>query len=552
MIGYRMCTVGLTAVALLTVSCSSLDPSMSAPKAESAPIVTVETGRLQGSVEGPIQVFRGVPYAAPPVGKLRWRPPIPAPAWPGVKDATEFGAACIQPTARVQSIYAQDIGPTSEDCLTLNVWAPANAKDAPVLVWIHGGALRTGSSKEPFYDGAKLARRDLVVVSVNYRLGVLGYLAHPQLSGESALGISGNYGLLDQIAALRWVKDNIKGFGGDANNITIAGESAGALSVMYLLATPSARVLFDKAILQSAYMISTPELERSVHGEIAAEEAGKALSAKLGVADIQALRSVDAQKMTDDATAAGFAPWAAIDGRVLKKQLVETFERGEQSPVPILVGFNSGEIRSLSMLAPPAPASAAEYQAAIRKNYGDLAEQYLRLYPSTDMLQSNYANTRDALYGWTSERLARNQTAIGQPAYLYLFDHGYPAADEAGLHAFHAAEIPYVFGTFDRTPPRWPKNPQTAAENRYSDAMIDYWASFARTGTPSAHDQPAWQAYGIGRAYMHFADDAPRPARNLMPGMYELHEEAVRRRRADGTLPWHWNTGLWSPPLAEP
>ncbi|MET0655379.1 MAG: carboxylesterase family protein, partial [Pseudoxanthomonas sp.] len=328
----------MTAVALLTVSCSSLDPSMSAPKAESAPMVTVETGRLQGSVEGPIQVFRGVPYAAPPVGKLRWRPPIPAPAWPGVKDATEFGAACIQPTARVQSIYAQDIGPTSEDCLTLNVWAPANAKDAPVLVWIHGGALRTGSSKEPFYDGAKLARRDLVVVSVNYRLGVLGYLAHPQLSGESALGISGNYGLLDQIAALRWVKDNIKGFGGDANNITIAGESAGALSVMYLLATPSARVLFDKAILQSAYMISTPELERSVHGEIAAEEAGKALSAKLGVADIEALRAVGAQKMTDDATAAGFAPWAAIDGRVLKKQLVETFERGEQSPVPILVG----------------------------------------------------------------------------------------------------------------------------------------------------------------------------------------------------------------------
>ncbi|MET0755697.1 MAG: carboxylesterase family protein [Pseudoxanthomonas sp.] len=515
-------------------------------------MVTVETGRLQGSVEGPIQVFRGVPYAAPPVGKLRWRPPIPAPAWPGVKDATEFGAACIQPTARVQSIYAQDIGPTNEDCLTLNVWAPANAKDAPVLVWIHGGALRTGSSKEPFYDGAKLARRDLVVVSVNYRLGVLGYLAHPQLSGESALGISGNYGLLDQIAALRWVKDNIKGFGGDANNITIAGESAGALSVMYLLATPSARGLFDKAILQSAYMISTPELERSVHGEIAAEEAGKALSAKLGVADIEALRAVGAQKMMDDATAAGFAPWAAIDGRVLKKQLVETFERGEQSPVPILVGFNSGEIRSLSMLAPPAPASAAEYQAAIRKNYGDLAEQYLRLYPSTDMLQSNYANTRDALYGWTSERLARNQTAIGQPAYLYLFDHGYPAADEAGLHAFHAAEIPYVFGTFDRTPPRWPKNPQTPAENRYSDAMIDYWASFARTGTPSAHDQPAWQAYGIGRAYMHFADDAPRPARNLMPGMYELHEEAVRRRRADGTLPWHWNTGLWSPPLAEP
>ncbi|HBK47183.1 MAG TPA: carboxylesterase [Xanthomonadaceae bacterium] len=535
--------------ALLAVFCSSQGLAM--PKAESAPVVDTAAGRVQGLAEGPLQVFKGIPFAAPPVGALRWKAPAPVQAWSGVKDATQFGPACIQPSNRVQSIYAQDIGATSEDCLSLNVWAPADARNAPVLVWIHGGALRTGSSKEPFYDGARLARRGVVVVSINYRLGVLGYLAHPELSAESAQGVSGNYGVLDQIAALQWVKDNIGGFGGDPSNVTVAGESAGALSVMYLLAAPPARGLFHKAILQSAYMISTPALKNGVHGEFAAEDVGRFVAGKLAAPDIAALRARSGQDVTDAAAAAGFAPWAAIDGQVLTRQLVETFERGEQAPVPILVGFNSGEIRSLTILAPPVPASAADYEATIRRNYSDLADAFLRQYPGSNLQESIFANTRDALYGWTSERLARNQTAIGQPAYLYFFDHGYPAADKANLHGFHASEIPYVFGTFDATPPRWPKNPDTPEERRFSDAMIDYWTSFARTGSPSAERAPAWPAYATGMSYMHFAD-TPKASQRLLPGMYELHEEAVRRRRAAGTLPWNWNTGLASPPLARP
>jgi len=522
-----------------------------APSAGTAPIAETSSGTLQGSTQGPLHVFKGVPFAAPPVGELRWKAPAPVQAWEGVRDATRFGAACIQPSNRVQSIYAQDIGDASEDCLSLNIWAPADATNAPVFVWIHGGALRTGSSKEPFYDGARLAQRGVIVVSVNYRLGVLGYLAHPELSAESAQGVSGNYGLLDQIAALGWVKDNIAGFGGDPSNVTIAGESAGALSVMYLLAAPPARGLFHKAILQSAYMISTPALKKGVHGEFAAEDVGRFIAGKLKAPDIAALRAMSGQAVTDAAATAGFAPWATIDGKALEHQLVETFERGEQAPVPILVGFNSGEIRSLSILAPPAPANADDYEATIRRQYFDLADDFLRQYPGSDLQESIFANTRDALYGWTSERLARNQTAIGSPAYLYFFDHGYPAADEANLHGFHASEIPYVFGTFDATPPRWPKNPDTAGERRFSDAMIGYWTSFARTGVPKAADAPAWPAYGADASFMHFAEQ-PQAARNLLPGMYELHEETVSRRRAAGTLPWNWNTGLASPPLPKP
>lgn len=511
---------------------------------------TVESasGTLKGAVEGPLHVFKGIPFAAAPVGDLRWKAPSPVKAWQGTKDATRFGAACIQPTSRVQSIYAQDIGATSEDCLSLNVWTPADAKNAPVFVWIHGGALRTGASKEPFYDGARLADRGVVVVSINYRLGVLGYLAHPELSAESAQGVSGNYGLLDQIAALQWVKDNIARFGGDASNVTVAGESAGALSVMYLLAAPPARGLFHKAVLQSAYMISTPELKKGVHGEFAAEDVGRFIAGKLDAPDIAALRGMSGQQVTDAAAAAGFAPWGTVDGQVLERQLVETFERGEQAPVPMLVGFNSGEIRSLSILAPPVPDSAALYEATIRRQYLDLADDFLRQYPATDLQESIFATTRDALYGWTSERLARNQTAIRQPAYLYFFDHGYPAADKAGLHGFHASEIPYVFGTFDATPPRWPKNPDTPEERRFSDVLMDYWTSFARTGVPHGADAPRWPAYGTDAAFMHFAD-VPKAAQGLLPGMYELHEEAVQRRRAAGTLPWNWNTGLASPPL---
>lgn len=517
--------------------------------AQSGPVVEAPSGTVRGSAEGDLKVFKGIPYAVPPVGAMRWRPPAPMQPWKGVREATAFGAACVQPQSRTPSVYSPaEPLPVSEDCLTLNIWAPRDAKNAPVFFWIHGGALVTGSSREAMYDGKRLAERGVIVVSINYRLGVLGYLAHPALTAESPQHVSGNYGLLDQIAALAWVRHNIATFGGDPKNVTIAGESAGALSVMYLMASPLARGLFHKAISESGYMISMPELKKSIYGAPSGEAAGQMLAAGLQAPDIAALRGMDAQAITDAAAKLGFGPWGTVDGFVLPEQLVEAFDQGRQAPVPLLAGFNQGEIRSLTVLAPKAPATAADYEAGIRDRYGELADAFLRLYPTADYKESILATTRDGLYGWTAERLVRKQTAIGQPAYLYLFDHGYPAMDGAGLHSFHASELPFVFGTLDVTPPLWPKIPDTAAERALSDAMIGYWTSFARTGMPVAQEAPAWPAYGTSASYMHFAG-TPQPGTKLMPGMYELNETVMCRHKATGKIAWNWNVGLAAPKL---
>ena len=516
----------------------------------SAPVVNIATGRLEGRAAGALNVFKGIPYAAPPVGALRWKPPAPAAAWEGTRPAVEFGPACVQPKPTLSNLYEGLPMPTSEDCLSLNVWAPKDARGAPVLVWIHGGALWGGANRDALQDGARLAERGIVVVSINYRLGPLGWLAHPALSAESPKGVSGNYGLMDQIAALRWVRDNIHAFGGDAANVTIAGESAGGLTLMYLMTAPPARGLFAKAIAQSAYMISMPELRTAKFGTPSAEESGLKLAAALNAPDLAALRAMDADKLTQAAAVARYGPWLTVDGDLVPMQLVDAFDQGRQAPVPILAGFNSGEIRSLRVLAPPPPVNASAYEPMIRDRYRDLADEFLRLYPATNLQESILAATRDGLYGWTAQSLVRHQAGLGQRSYLYIFDHGYPAADSQGLHAFHASELPYVFGTFDGTPPLWPKVPDTPRERRLSAAMLGYWASFAATGKPVASGEPDWPAFDANARYMAFRD-VPQASHHLMPGMYELVREVVCRRRAGGTQPWNWNVGLWAPPLPD-
>jgi para-nitrobenzyl esterase len=513
-----------------------------------APVAKAPAGAVRGVAQDGLEVFKGIPYAAPPIGALRWKPPAAAPAWNGVRDTLDFGASCLQPKPRPGSIYASPLKVFSEDCLSLNVWTPAKAAKAPVLVWIHGGSLIAGSSAEGMYDGAALAKRGIVVVSINYRLGVLGYMAHPELSAESPDHVSGNYGLLDQIAALKWVQRNIAAFGGDPANVTIAGESAGGLSILYLMASPPARGLFSKAIAQSAYMVSTPDLKDARYGHIPAETMGAATGAKLGAKTLADLRAMDAETLTTGALMAGFQTFGAVDGKVLPKQLVDTFDAGEQAHVPILAGFNSGEIRSLRFLAPPPPADAAAYEKEIRARYADLADDFLKLYPSSDVAESVLLTPRDALYGWTAERLVAKQTAVGQPGYFYLFDHGYPAAEAAGLHGFHASELPYVFDTAKGTPPAWPKTPDTPEEAKLTTAMGDYWASFAKDGAPKAAGQPTWKPYGAERGYMAFVA-APQPGVHLRPGMYELNEAVMCRRRAQGDTPWNWNVGVVAPPL---
>ncbi|MFN6936255.1 MAG: carboxylesterase/lipase family protein, partial [Tsuneonella sp.] len=424
--GFAMLAAGALAVG----GCASVPPAP--PTA--GPVAAAPAGTFRGTTDGDVRVWRGIRYAQAPVGDLRWKPPVAVGDVQGEAAATEFGASCVQPEARADlaSIYLDDPGPLSEDCLSLNVWSQDKAGSAPVIVWIHGGALVSGSSRLGMYNGAHLARKGVVVVSINYRLGVLGFLAHPALSSESPAGISGNYGLLDQIAALKWIKRNIAAFGGDPANVTIAGESAGALSAMYLMASPEARGLFDKVIAQSAYMVSVQGLREPLNGHPPAEAVGTAVQKAIGAVDLAAMRAVPAKELVAKAPAAGYYAQGTVDGRILPRQITDVFDRGEQARVPLLVGFNEGEARSLRVLVPPVLASAAEYERVIRTKYGPDADRFLRAYPAADVEESMLAATRDALYGWTAQRMAAAQARSGVPSYLYYFDHGYPAADQAG------------------------------------------------------------------------------------------------------------------------
>lgn len=516
-------------------------------------IVRTARGALAGRpLAGGVTAFKGIRYAEPPVGDLRWKSPVPAAPWRDVRPAIDAGPACVQVSSAPTSVYARDRPRASEDCLFLNVWRPPHAANTPVMVWVHGGSLRTGDSADGMYDGSALARKGVVVVTLNYRLGVLGYLAHPQLSEESAQGASGNYGLLDQIEALRWVRENIAAFGGDPGNVTLFGESAGALSVIELMTSPLARGLFHKAIVQSGYLVSNPELKRSRFGLPSAHAIGEWLARELGAADAAALRALDAPTLVQRAAAAGFDPQVTIDGWVLPQQILECFDRGEQAPVPLIAGFNEGEIRSLRpIFVPPLPGSAAEYENLVRSIYADLAPAYLARYPAADIEESALAAARDAFYGWSAERLARDQARLGLPAYLYYFAHRYPAQEALRLEAFHASELPYVFGRIgapEGWPELWPRPPDEPREHALSQAIMDYFTSFARHGGPSASRAAAWRPYRDERAFIEFRG-SPQPKQQLLPGMFELHEEVIARRRAAGTQHWYVNIGLASPPV---
>lgn len=528
--------------------CGCSNTSTDVASGGAAPVVNMPAGTVRGVREGDANVFRAIPYALPPTGERRWRPPVPMPRWSGVRAAQQAGAACMQPAMAPGPYNRGSQVVMNEDCLTLDVTAPANASKAPVMVWIHGGTLIWGTAHSPMYDGRDFARRGVVLVSINYRLGVLGYLAHPELSKESPDDVSGNYGLLDQIAALRWVRENIASFGGDAKNVTIFGESAGALSVEYLLASPAARSLFDRAIAQSGYLFTMPELRNARYEEQSAESIGAALATKLGAPGIAELRAMDARKLVDATAVAGYAPYGTIDGKVLPRQLVDTFDRGEQAPVPLIAGFTSGEIRSLRFLLPPAPASAEVYASDVRARYGDLADDYLRLYPPRDLEQTQLAATRDVVFGWASERLVRKQVAIGQDSFLYYFDHDYPSAAAADLTAFHASEVPFVFGTFEHTPAGWPAIPDTLGERKFAGAILDYWTSFARNGQPLATNGPSWAPFAPRASYMNLGA-APQLSTQFMSGIYDLHEQIMCRRRTSGTQSWNWRTASIAPPL---
>jgi para-nitrobenzyl esterase len=482
----------------------------SAPARAMAPERRLDSGTVRGLVVGArndVHVYKGIPFAAPPVGELRWKPPAPVRPWSGVRDCFEFGAACPQRTPALLAAVPEMAlrVPTSEDCLYLNVWTPAERKSdkLPVLYWIHGGGFIMGAASQPLYDGEELARLGCVVVSVNYRLGLFGFLAHPALDKETDAGVSGNYGLLDQVEGLRWVRRNIAAFGGDPERVTIFGESAGGISVLCLLASSETRGLFQRAIAQSAAAMTLPQLRDAPAGQESAEQLGLRWIKACGLdatADARQLRKLTASALVkaapfEDGVGAPLQlkPLSvkigpAVDGRVLPDQPRQYFAAGRQQPVPLIIG-NTRDEMSLFLMTTRMPADAAAYKKALRDTFGDLADPVAKAYPGRDAAQIRSAIvqlTSDLSFVRETRSFARSHAAAKHPTYRYQFSRGTRASLFQSLGAHHGAELPYVF--------QWPAL-RDDSEKRTSRILGRYWLNFAATGDPNGGELPPWPAY---------------------------------------------------------
>lgn len=453
--------------------------------------VNVDGGSIAGVVDDGVRVYRGIPYAAPPVGPLRWKEPQPLVGWSGVRDASEFGPRCVQTPYPEGSIYTMPDGSMSEDCLTLNVWTTASpGTRQPVMVWIHGGALTRGWGGTDTYDGAALARKGVVLVTINYRLNVFGYFAHPELTAESLHRSSGNYGVLDQVAALQWVQRNIGAFGGDAASVTIFGESAGAWSVNVLQASPLATGLFVRAIGESGgRFYSTPDLRRDQGRFLSQESVGVNLAKALGAESLAELRKLPAERL---AGAQNFRAMENVDGWVLPEPVGAIFAAGRQNKVPVLVGSNANEMTTLT---PPAsiPTTIEAHRERVARQYGERSAEYDRVYPVTraaDIAGAVLGAGRDTTFTLEMRTWARRVTTSGQKAFLYQFSHVPPLPDTNGrLGAYHASEIQYVFDNVGSRP--W----STDADRALADTMSSYWVNFAKTGDPNGAGLPLWPPY---------------------------------------------------------
>lgn len=453
--------------------------------------ITTTGGRLTGvsGARPDVRVFKGIPFAAPPVGERRWRAPqAPAP-WSGIRAGDRFSANCMQRSAGGGSFppYGGDRSATgmSEDCLYLNVYtaAPSAAARLPVMVWIHGGAFTSGAGA--IYQGEDLAAKGVVVVTLNYRLGVFGFLAHPELSRESPHRVSGNYAFLDQIAALTWVKDNITAFGGDPSRVTIFGESAGSWSVNNLVASPLARGLFHRAIGESGGQFA---ITRTL---AEAEQLGVAFSEHSGVRSIAQFRALPAERVI---ALRDFSTSATIDGWFLPRSVFDIFSSGAQNDVPVLLGSNADE----GSIFTDEEVTGASFRAQSQRIYRGDADAFLRLYPFTSDTEARAAQAaamRDATFGWEMRTWARLQEkAARSSAFLYYFSHVPPRENRAWYGAQHGAEIPYAFN--------WPngRHSETVAwtdrDRQLAAQVSSYWVNFAATGNPNGPGTPLeWPAY---------------------------------------------------------
>ncbi len=476
--------------------------------AQLADPLRLESGLVAGVTgsDPAVRVYKGIPFAAPPVGDLRWRPPVPPLAWEGVRLADSFGPGCLQHVAGSRPPWTEEFmhqGQVAEDCLYLNVWTAAQRVDAghPVLVYIHGGGFSEGSGSVAVYDGEALAKKGLVVVTINYRLGVLGFLAHPELTAESDHAASGNYGLLDQVSALRWIRQNIAAFGGDPDNVTIAGQSAGAISVYLLTASPLAAGLFHRAIVQSgpgglaAFGLSS---SRSVAGPLSDAEAnGVEFATAGGVSSLRELRAMSVEELTA-ASAVDSRPMrfgAVIDGYFLPRDVATTYAEGKQNDVPMLTGFNADEASSFPGYG---QATIEGFQRVARQRYAESADAFLALYPietEEDAGEALKTSLREASAVALGRMAGERARTARTDAYLYYFERGIPWPERPEFGAFHTAEVPYVFYSL-----KFLDRPWEEVDRRLADVMSSYWANFALRGDPNGDGLPRWPTY----------DEAPR------------------------------------------
>jgi para-nitrobenzyl esterase len=536
--------------------------------ASKEPVVHLASGALQGDGNGQIAVFKGIPFAAPPVGQLRWREPQPVAPWSGTLDANKPSHPCmqnlqgvdnfVQPLAETYGVaYAPQRLDPSEDCLYLNIWTPQLQPGAhlPVMVWLHGGSNRVGSGGEPGYDGTSLASRGVIVVTINYRLGIIGFFTHPELTAESPHHSSGNYGLLDQIAALQWVQKSITQFGGDPGNVTVFGESAGSVDATTLMTSPLTTSLFRRVIAESGPAFGLGP-ERSVAqmeplGEAVGSEAGGQPGSQLAV-----LRSLPAAQLAEienrliAAKFKGADPNASVvDGWVLPRSPARAFALGKIQRVDLLAGLNAREFSAFRIGAAaaakklPQPANKPRVSDQL-KQMADLARP---LYGDwTDLAVATYA-ARILMDGAPAVDQASNDivaacpigaeaaliTSAGQRAFVYRFDRSVPGKGEAELGAFHSLELPYVFGTFQARTFRW--LPFTATDHQLSAVMQSYWTNFAKFGDPNGPDVPHWVAWNTdGEPFVTFSQSGEAvPQQHFSPIYCHLSPDRLKEQLAN-------------------
>ncbi len=446
------------------------------------PRVKIAGGTLEGTVDAAtgVREFKAVPYAAPPVGNLRWREPEPPAPWKGVRKADAFGPRPMQLPLYSDMMFRSP--GVSEDCLTLNVWSPPKAKGRPVLVYFYGGGFQAGAADEARYDGLAMAQRGVVSITVNYRLGIFGFLAHPELTQESPHHASGNYGLLDQAAALKWVRKNVAAFGGDPKRITIGGESAGSFSVSAQMASPLSKNLIAGAIGESGAMLGST---LAAFPLAEAERAGAAFGGSIDAPSLAALRAISAQELLEKSQRTRFG--LVVDGYFLPKPARTIYEAGEQAHVPLLAGWNSAESGAGSVLG-NTPATPEGLATALRRLYGDDADAAIRAYAATDDAAAQRAATdlaSDRFIGYgTWKWLDLHAKTGGKPVYRYFYVQPRPGENGAS----HSAEIEYALGNLGLNPHyAW-----TDDDRKTSSALIQYWTNFVRSGDPNGPGLPTW------------------------------------------------------------